>query len=90
MFPAVAPHCTSPSNALCSSRSVIKELNRETTMAKCFPPAFSLPSSAFDPIFPLHLKSEFPVLTHPPSLDAPRPGERATLARGCLTSLLGE
>ena len=42
-----APERSSPSNALCSSRSVMKALNRETTMPKRFPPAFSPPSSAF-------------------------------------------
>jgi len=41
-----APHCTSPSNALCKSRSVIKALNLDTTIANRFPVALSLPSIA--------------------------------------------
>src|SRR5437899_2115379 len=41
-----APVRSSPSQALNNRRSVIKELNRETTMAKRLPDASSLPSKA--------------------------------------------
>src|SRR5579871_196335 len=41
-----APERNSPSQALCSRRSVIKALKRETTIAKRLPEASRLPSSA--------------------------------------------
>src|ERR1700690_3340568 len=46
-----APQRKRPSKALCSNRSVIKELKRATTTPKRFPEALNLPSSAVTGIF---------------------------------------